>query len=333
MIIARMNAMNTPTKACTRCKREFPVTLEYFPKAAGYIGSWCRECKNAQAYDYHQRKTADKRAAKEQQKLADLALSNQGLKRCSKCKIIYPATAEYFYHADRWQDGFNIHCKHCLYRKKRSLATIERIQCKLLRSRLIDRGLRFCPKCEEIKPNTDEYYYASSTSLGSWCKRCENAKNRINSFGAYGKAKAAGKIDYEKRRADSRDWKRRNRHKTRLEWHIYQSRKAELPANFKPIDWQRALNYFNGCCAVCDRQLNDLLGDYPAQADHWIPMSNPDCPGTVPTNIVPLCGQRGGCNQLKGTKHPREWLIERYGKRRALQILDRIDTYFRSLTE
>lgn len=256
---------------------------------------------------------------------------NAPLKICSRCKREFPATSEYFHRAKRWADGLNIHCKHCRYRKNRSEKTVEAVQTEILRKRLVDRGLRFCPKCEEVKPDSDEHFYAFDRKLGSWCKNCQRVKNRPLARASFARAKSEGRIDKEKKRLQLREWKRRNRHKTRLEWHIYQSRKAALPADFKPSDWQHALNYFNGCCAVCGRQLNDLLGDYPAQADHWIPMCAVDCPGTVRTNIVPLCGQVGGCNQLKGTKRPEQWLTERYGKRKAKQILSRIEAYFKSL--
>jgi hypothetical protein len=64
--------------------------------------------------------------------------------------------------------------------------------------------------------------------------------------------------------------------------------------------------------------------------DHWIALSDPrpDNPGTVPTNIVPLCHGIGGCNNRKSNRDPVEFLETEFGVRRARQILTRINAYF-----
>jgi hypothetical protein len=111
----------------------------------------------------------------------------------------------------------------------------------------------------------------------------------------------------------------------------YNRRRAKflaLPDTFTVDDWIFALAYFHGCCAACGRQLNDLFGERTAAADHWIPLNAPDCPGTVPENIVPLCHGKDGCNNSKHAKHPIEWLIERFGKHKANQINQRIQEFF-----
>jgi len=81
------------------------------------------------------------------------------------------------------------------------------------------------------------------------------------------------------------------------------ARKRLMPNTFTTEEWQHALNYFCGCCAVCNRQLNDMFGEYRAAIDHWIPLSykGDDNPGTVANNIVPLCHGSGGCNNRKGS--------------------------------
>lgn len=103
------------------------------------------------------------------------------------------------------------------------------------------------------------------------------------------------------------------------------SRKRNLPDDFTPADWQRALNYFGDCCAVCERPpgLRHTLA-----ADHWIPLSSPECPGTVPTNIVPLCHGQDGCNNSKYTQSASTWLARKFGNRKAREILSRIEAYF-----
>ncbi|MDQ7034342.1 MAG: hypothetical protein Q9P01_05755 [Anaerolineae bacterium] len=54
-------------------------------------------------------------------------------------------------------------------------------------------------------------------------------------------------------------------------------------------------------------------------------MSNTDCPGTVVENMICLCSS---CNLSKNATLPDEWLNRKYGKRKAKQILERIEDYF-----
>jgi hypothetical protein len=105
----------------------------------------------------------------------------------------------------------------------------------------------------------------------------------------------------------------------------YLARKLSLPMAFSAADWDDALDYWGYQCAICSRPRG--LWHTLAQ-DHWIPLSDPRCPGTVPTNILPLCHGEGGCNNSKGNKDPIRWLEERLGKRRAAQKLLEIQTYF-----
>jgi len=123
---------------------------------------------------------------------------------------------------------------------------------------------------------------------------------------------------------------RRNKNKLAKSTHKQRRRsiKRGLPTKFTVLDWQRAIEYFNGCCAVCGRPLRDLLGSHTESMDHWIPLSSPDCPGTIPANIVPLCHGLGGCNNSKGAKVASVWLTERFGKRGAREVLRRIEAYF-----
>jgi hypothetical protein len=104
------------------------------------------------------------------------------------------------------------------------------------------------------------------------------------------------------------------------------ARKRALSDNFTASDWQRALDYFNDCCAVCERPMNGLF--HAPHADHWIPLSSPDCPGTIPDNMVPLCGGMDGCNQSKNDRPAAEWLASKFGKRKSATILARIEAYF-----
>lgn len=104
------------------------------------------------------------------------------------------------------------------------------------------------------------------------------------------------------------------------------SRRAAFPADFTAEDWLFALDYFHGCCAVCERPLLGLF--HTAHMDHWIPLANPNCLGTVPNNILPLCGGLDGCNTSKHAHDPEQWLVKKFGETQAKAILEKVHEFF-----
>jgi hypothetical protein len=104
-------------------------------------------------------------------------------------------------------------------------------------------------------------------------------------------------------------------------------RMASLPHTLTEQDWVRALEYFGNCCAVCG---TPRRGQRVIAGDHWIPLSRGG--PTTAENIVPPChslkGDIDGCNNTKRDRMPEVWLIERYGREKAREILKRIEAYF-----
>ena len=122
--------------------------------------------------------------------------------------------------------------------------------------------------------------------------------------------------------------------KARAAYHRHYAVKFSLPSDFSASDWQFCLEYFKYSCAVCGRNLNyteDIFGTYRLSVDHWIPISSPDCPGTIPSNIVPLCHGYDGCNNSKNNRDPHEWLLSRYGIEKVATIEKRIQRYFKTV--
>ena len=103
------------------------------------------------------------------------------------------------------------------------------------------------------------------------------------------------------------------------------ARKRSLPDTFSKDDLHFMLTYWHHACAVCGNQRGFF---WTLQNDHWIPITDPRCPGTIATNMVPLCGGEGGCNNSKNKYDPHTWLMRRYGARKASVIEQRITTYF-----
>jgi hypothetical protein len=124
-----------------------------------------------------------------------------------------------------------------------------------------------------------------------------------------------------------KQYKDANRDKGRANERRRRTRKFSLPCTFTVADEARALEYWHGICPVCEEPLLDLFGEREPHLDHWIPISDahPDNPGTVPENMIPLCNK---CNTSKCASDPIEWLTRKFGKRKAVQIVKRIEAYF-----
>jgi len=103
------------------------------------------------------------------------------------------------------------------------------------------------------------------------------------------------------------------------------ARKRSLPNTFSSADWQHAVEYFGGCCAICGRPPGLW---HTLAADHWIPISRGG--PTAPDNIVPTCHGVNGCNNVRRNKLPAEWLIEKFGTRKGRAILKRIEAFLDS---
>lgn len=141
---------------------------------------------------------------------------------------------------------------------------------------------------------------------------------------------------YEKNRNQTPErkmWRAENRKtpKQRARKRLARVRKLNLPINFTAQDWFNCLDVWFACCAYCGHQ-QGLLSGTKLTADHWIPVHpgyklETENPGTVKANIVPACLS---CNASKGNREPVQWLIGRFGKRKANEILKRVKGYFNS---
>ena len=96
-----------------------------------------------------------------------------------------------------------------------------------------------------------------------------------------------------------------------------------IPMTLPHDIWERCLAYWNNQCAACGAKPD---GFSPLHQDHWVPRRlKAHCPGTIPTNIVPLCWQ---CNSSKSGQSPYIWLVKTQGKVKADQVMRRVLDYF-----
>lgn len=94
--------------------------------------------------------------------------------------------------------------------------------------------------------------------------------------------------------------------------------KGEVIDRVTGADWLAALTYWGNKCALCGR------ADH-INCDHWYPLGTQWSRGHTRLNIIPLCS---GCNGVKGSMHPDEWLVDRFGVIEAAKKLAQIEAYF-----
>lgn len=220
------------------------------------------------------------------------------LKRCSKCKQELPATTEFFYQDKRRNQGLQARCIPCT---------------KAARKGYNVKPRKHRPRKYKFRPYRDRNHNYEK-------QREHNKKWRASERGQEYHRNYNKNYNTTKPRcvyASSKAGQARHR-----------ARKRSLPDSFTGADVSYAVDYFHSCCAVCGRQLKDLFGTHTMAMDHWIPLSCPECPGTIPTNMIPLCHGIDGCNNSKGNKQPQEWLVEKFGKKKAETVLSRITAFF-----
>lgn len=215
-------------------------------------------------------------------------------KRCSMCGTEKPANAFYPRH-DR-ASGLRSRCKECENKVHRQWCSEH------------PQSISVYNRQDRIKHRAKRIRYATQYRIEH--QERLTAQRKINSI---------------KRAANTRRWHKANPDKSRIQGHRYRARKRNLPVNFTDVDWQHCLSYFHGQCAVCYRYPGNGL---TLAMDHWIPLADTDCPGAVPSNIVPLCHGLDGCNNSKHNKPPLQWLNERYEPDSAQDIATRIARYF-----
>jgi hypothetical protein len=226
---------------------------------------------------------------------------------------------------------------------------------------------RVCTVCKKELPATTEYFQKQKTGkygLQSKCKSCAHEYYLANRQRYIDYSMEWERNNRDKKLANRREWSKKNKdyvksyqdrqrklYPDRVSDRIKnwrdrtpesvlkmgkvnaarrQARQRNLPDAYTASDWENALLYWGNRCAVCGRPAGLW---HRLAADHWIPLTSPDCPGTIPTNIIPLCHGVGGCNNSKKNKMPMAWLVGKYGQKKAAEISQKVEAYFNSLSK
>lgn len=273
-------------------------------------------------------------------------------KTCTKCGETKPATTEYFYRKSATRDGLTSFCKECINAQQAEYKAANPDKVKASKKAEYEKHKDKYIKraAESQKVNKDKLnekarkrWAENRTEINKrkrnrYEERGEDAKGVQRKWKAENKEKVkANSKRYSEKNKDKisdrlRKWREKNPDQVRKQGHINvqrrSARKQNLPDAFTQSDWENALAYFDNRCAICGRQAGLF---HTLAADHWIPLSSPDCIGTTPKNIVPLCHGLGGCNNAKKDKDALTWLIEKYGEKKGKALAKKIQAYFDSL--
>jgi 5-methylcytosine-specific restriction endonuclease McrA len=211
-----------------------------------------------------------------------------------------PATPEYFYGNKASPDGLYSVCKTCRD----------------------DISRKWYEANREQKAELSRQWYQRNVEKAREQNRRYNEANKSRRAA---RAKLYYRTNKQQINEQNRKWRQNNPTKAQMIVERYRARKQSLPDTFTAEQWIACLEYHHYCCAVCGNQLRDLFGSIVPHADHWIPLSLDECPGTVAENMVCLCSD---CNLSKNAKMPDIWLRSRVSTRKANEILARIAAYF-----
>lgn len=131
--------------------------------------------------------------------------------------------------------------------------------------------------------------------------------------------------NHERRKISNRMWHTKNPHASQQIRQRRRALKQSLPSTLTATEIQFCRQYFHYACAVCGREEGF---QWTIALDHWIPLIAPECPGTVASNIIPLCHGIQGCNNMKKAQEASAWVTATFGKQKARIILKRIQQYF-----
>lgn len=232
-------------------------------------------------------------------------------KQCNKCRTWKPRRKPYYHRHSSSPDNLQYNCVTC-QRK----ADIERYQQKGEQLRAAKQE-RYHANPEEHRQRVRDYHSRNperhKRAAAEW-NQANPERHRVNQRRYRNSEKG---LEYERQYAAA------NRALMNLKETRRRARKRNLPDTFTHQDYERMMTYWGDCCAITGAADN-------LQLDHWIPLNSPDCPGTVPTNIIPLSASM---NASKQDKDPAQWLRKVFASDIADEILTKITSYFQYLRE
>ena len=237
---------------------------------------------------------------------------------------MFPESIQFFALGTRGINGFRANCRECsrAYARKRYWSDPEK-----QRIAAREYNATITPEQRIERNERDREWRKNNPDKVKASKKRDYEKNKL-------KRKVTMRKNYEKNKPvyieRGKKWKKANPEKVKVNTLKRIIRKRSLPMSYSPKDWITALEYFNHQCAICGYDCSNPNDNRVLAQDHWIPMEYKgiDNPGTVPTNIVPLCHGTDGCNNLKHDFMPDVYLNKCFGYTVACEIQKKITDYF-----
>lgn len=271
-----------PLKTCTACGNSFPATDEYFYRKRNGLNSQCKPCYNERV-----RLRKDKLKA-QREELRDALSLPLGQKRCTACKNVFPASAEFFHLNKKAKDGFAERCKQCrvsyskrYYQEHKDDRKVYNAQYHALhREENKDRCAKYNKEhSEEIRKKQKQYYEDNHEALMlQKAKYREENRERLKQYYQTPRGIIAKRAGAHNRRA-----RKRNAEGTHTTEELYQQLKRQ-----------------KNRCYYCKARLGKGRNNW--NADHIVPLSKGG--GNSIDNIVIACPK---CNRDKYNRMPHEW--------------------------
>jgi hypothetical protein len=181
-----------------------------------------------------------------------------------------------------------------------------------------------------LQPATSEYFYRNKSSKDGLTINCITcSKNTSRQYRNTNKGRNTIRVaEYKKAHPEKvQEWNKRYiQNKPDARVRASQKRigllKA-LPANFTLMDKYLALSYWDWHCAYCAKSQAE---QQTVTWDHSIPLDDPNCAGTVASNMLPACPK---CNRAKANNLPQKWIADKFGEDRAKSIMHKINEYIK----
>lgn len=216
--------------------------------------------------------------------------------QCKSCKQWLPATTDYFYAEKLKKSGLSGKCRECIKAQTRQYHH-DNAKCLIPKMRVRYQNNKQSHR-EREKIWRQNNKAKSDVIVSEWVKN--NPERRRQIANRYAKSDK-GAIARLRRRA----------------------RVLNYPDTFTDDQWEVCLSWWGNHCAYCGRHESELPSSM--NADHVIPLANPNCVGTIASNILPACR---ACNVSKKDRELTTWLNRRFPDT-AAEILARIQVYFR----
>lgn len=280
------------TKPCSKCKRELPMTIEYFreyKKAKSGFRSQCRDCERAYRQANKERELARVKKWKEENK-EYVKERDKKYREVNKEKLAEQCR--------QWRE------KNKERIRENDKKYRENNKERLAKSKAIWRE----NNKEHISQSGKEYREKNKERIKKYFKQY----NKTNSEVLREKARKWREENLERAREVSRLYSKNNPEKIR---EINQSRRArlrELDASLTVEQWETIKEHFEYKCAYCGKKKK-------LEQEHFIPLSAGG--EYTHNNIIPACKK---CNCSKYDKSFFEWYPEQeyYNKKRELAILN-----------